>query len=97
MLTNRRRQRKQQKTFFVYFFAIVLYDDNVKLPETSCKRSMEEMLHVVLFTFFSLPLFFNLVAASISHFLTAAKKFHVILQTKLVSFCWPFYRTLGSQ
>ena len=43
MLTKRRRQRKQQKKshlctcrtlFFVHFFAVVLHDDNVKLPET---------------------------------------------------------------
>ena len=47
---------------------------------------MEEMLYVVLFTFFSLPLIFTLVANSISHFLTAAKHFHFILQTKLISF-----------
>ena len=48
----------------------------LKLPETS-------KLHVlwrkcrsrVLLTFFSLPLIFTLVAASISHFLTAATKF----------------------
>ena len=37
---KRRRQRKQPKnskghTFFVLFFAVVLHDDNVKLPETS--------------------------------------------------------------
>ena len=32
-------------------------------------------MYVVLFTFFSLPLIFTLVAASISHFLTAAIKF----------------------
>ena len=36
---------------------------------------MEEMLYVVLFTFFSLPLIFTLVAASIFHFLTTAIKF----------------------
>ena len=36
---------------------------------------MVEMLYVVLFTSFSLPLIFTLVAASISHFLTAAIKF----------------------
>ena len=35
--------------------------------------------------FFSLPLFFSLVAAIISLFLIAAIKCHVILQTKLVS------------
>ena len=36
---------------------------------------MEEMLYVFLFTFFLQPLIFTLVAASISHVLTAAKKF----------------------
>ena len=36
---------------------------------------MEEMLYVVLFNFFSLPLIFTMVTASISHFLTAAIKF----------------------
>ena len=36
---------------------------------------MEEMLYVVVFTFFSLPVIFTLVANSISHFLTAAIKF----------------------
>ena len=55
--------------FFVHFFAVVLHDGNVRLPETS-------ELHVLLRKFymwscsrFSLPLIFNLVAASISHFL----------------------------
>ena len=36
---------------------------------------MEEMLYVVLFTFFSLPIILTLVAASISHFVTTAIKF----------------------
>ena len=36
---------------------------------------MEEMLYVFLFTLFSLPLIFTLVAASIFHFLTTAIKF----------------------
>ena len=44
----------------------------MKLPVT---RFMEEMLYVLRFTFFSPPLIFTLVAASISHFLTAAIKF----------------------
>ena len=35
---------------------------------------------------FSLPLIFTLLAASISHFLTAALNFHVFLPTKFVSF-----------
>ena len=36
--------------------------------------------------FFSLPLIFTLLAAGISHFLTAAMKFHVFLPTKFSSF-----------
>ena len=36
---------------------------------------MEEVLYMVLFTFFSLPLILALVAASISHFGTVAMKF----------------------
>ena len=36
--------------------------------------------------YFSLPLIFTLLAASISHFLTAALNFHVFLPTKFVSF-----------
>ena len=57
--------------FFVHFFAVVLHDYHVKLPVT---RFMEEMLYVFRFTFFLPPLIFTLVAASISHFLTAAIK-----------------------
>ena len=56
---------------------------------------MEELLHVLTQYFvscvhvrfyFSLPLIFTLLAASISHFLTAALNFHVFLPTKFVSF-----------
>ena len=47
---------------------------------------MEEMLYVFLFTFCPLSLSFTQVAASISHFLTAATKFHVVPPTKNVSF-----------
>ena len=49
-------------------------------------RFMKEMSYVFLFTFFSLSLIFTLVAASISHFLTAAAKFHVVPPTKNASF-----------
>ena len=44
---------------------------------------MEEMSYVFLFTFFPLSLIFTPVAASISHFLTAATKFHVVPPTKI--------------
>ena len=91
-----RNEKKKQKTtwhvqhtFFVQSFLCRCFARRQR--ETSrnflVTRFMEEMLYAVLFTaFFSLPLFFTLMAASISHFLTAAVKFHVILQTKLVSF-----------
>ena len=36
--------------------------------------------------YFSVPLIFPLLAASIPHFLTAALNFHVFLPTKFVSF-----------
>ena len=53
-----------QHTFFVHFIVVVLYDYNVKLPETSrVTPFMEEV---------SLLTVFTLVNASISHFLTAA-------------------------
>ena len=56
---------------------------------------MEELLHVLTQYFvscvhvrfyFSLPLIFTLLAAGISHFLTAALNFHVFIPTKFVSF-----------
>ena len=65
-----------QHTFFVQSFLCRCFARRQR--ETSrnflVTRFMEEMLYVVLFTFFSLSLIFTLVAASISHFFTAAKK-----------------------
>ena len=63
-------------TFFVHFFAVVLHSDNVKLPETSelhvlCRKRCMWSCSL----FFSMPLIFTFVAASISHFLTAGIKF----------------------
>ena len=49
---------------------------------------MEEMLYVVLFTFFSLPLIFTLVAASISHFLTATIKFSCYSSKEIDILCF---------
>ena len=64
-----------QHTFFVHFFAVVLHDYNVKLPETS-------WLHV----FFTEAHFhLALVAASISHFVTAATKFSCCSSNKNMS------------
>ena len=76
-----------QHTFFVHFFAFVLHDYNVKLPETSqlhvlwrkcrkCSRSL----------FFTAAHFhLALVAASISHFVTAATKFSCCSSNKKMS------------
>ena len=66
--------------FFVNFFAVILHNYNVKLPETSW---LHEMWYGFLFSFFPLSLIFTLVAADISHFLTAATKFHVVSPTKM--------------
>ena len=56
-----------QHTFFVHFIVLVLYDYNVKLPETSrVTRLMEEV---------SLLTVFTLVTTSISRFPTAATNF----------------------
>ena len=77
-------------TFFVHFFAVVLHDYNVKLPKTF----MEEMSYVFSFTFFFTAAHFllALVAASISHFVTAATNYHVVLPTKKFLLC--FYLSL---
>ena len=47
---------------------------------------MEEITYMFLFTFFSLPLIFTLVAHSISHFLTTITKFSCCSTNKNVSF-----------
>ena len=87
-----------QHTCFVHFFAVVLYDYNVTLSESSwlqlVLRFMEEVSYVSsLFTFFfSLALIFtlHLVAASISYLLTAATKFSCCSSNEInVSFVSP--------
>ena len=74
--------------FFVHFLAVVLHDCNVKLLDTSY---LEEMSYVFSFTFFHCRSFSPciwLVAASISHFFTAAAKFSCCSSNKKVS---PFF------
>ena len=73
-----------EHTFLVHFFAVVLHDYKVKLPETFF---MEEMSYVFSFTFFFTAAHFllALVAASISHFVTAATKFSCCSSNKKVS------------
>ena len=57
-----------QHIFFVHFFAVVLHDCNVIRPETSWLQVLWRNGR----TCSSLPLIFSWVAASISHFPTAA-------------------------
>ena len=66
--------------FFVHFFAVVLHDYNVKLRETS-------QLHVFFVHFFFTAAHFHLalVAASISHFVTAVTKFSCCSSNKKMS------------
>ena len=64
-------------TFFVHFFAVVLYDYNVKLAETStCSRSL----------FFTAAHCFG--GPSISHFVTAATKSSCCSSNKKCLFCF---------
>ena len=77
----------EQHTFFVDFFAVVLHDFNVKLLETSWLLVLWRKCHTCSFSlFFFTVTHFILVAASISRFLTAATKFHVVPPTKSVFF-----------
>ena len=62
-----------QHTFFVHFFAVVLHDHNVKLSETFYGENVVRVL--VHFFFTAAHFLLALVAASISHFVTAATKF----------------------
>ena len=74
-----------------HFFCIFLCRCFARLQRKTSRnflvsRFMEEMSYLFLYTFFSLPLIFTLVADSIYHFLTAATKFHdVVFPTKKMS------------
>ena len=87
-----------KKRFFVHFFAVVLHYKNVKIPsyQLFLWRELSYVLTknfvacaLVRFYFFTAAHFHladrSLLAASTSHFLTAAMKFHVFLPTKFVS------------
>ena len=95
LISKKKKQIALAARFFVFLNA-VLCDLNVKRPRyalflwRSCRMCMLTQyfffscLHVRFY--FSLPLIFTLLAASISHFLTAALNSHVFLPTKNVSF-----------
>ena len=73
-------------TFFVHFFAVVFHDYNVKRPETSWLHVLWRKCRTCSCSLFFIVAHFHPVAAGISHFLTTARKFHVVPPTKNVSF-----------
>ena len=75
--------------YFCSFLCRCLARRQRETPRNSLvTRFMEEMLYVVLFTFFSLPVCFTLVAASISHILTAAIKFSCCSSNEIGLLCF---------
>ena len=87
------KQKKKQlctwSILFHTFFAVVLHDHNVKLGQKlpSYKFYGGNVVCVAV-PVFSLPLIFALVAASISHFLTAAITFSPYSSNKIGLLCF---------
>ena len=74
LISKKKTTLHVQHTIFVHLFAVVLhdYDYKVKRPETSWLHVLWRKCRTCSCSLFSLPLIFSWVAASISHFLTAA-------------------------
>ena len=88
-LISKKKKKKTCSTLFCTFLCRCFARRQRETPKNfPVTRFMAEMLYVVLFTFFLLPLIFTLVAASISHFLTATIKFSCYSSTKLVFFAF---------
>jgi len=86
-LISKKATLHMQHTFFVHFFTVVSQDYNVKLPKASWLHVLWRKCRTCSCSlFFPLSLIFTQVAASISLFLTAATKFHVVPPTKNVFF-----------
>ena len=77
-----------QHTFIVHFIAIVLHNYNPKLPDTSLLHVLPRKSFLYSCSLVSLLLIFTLVFASISHFLTAAKKFSCFSFNKIGLLCF---------
>ena len=98
MVKNNNRSNQQKSNFAraTHFFCTFLCRCFGRLQRETSRnflvtRFMEELSYVFLFTFFSLPLIFTLVAASISHF-HRGYNVHIIRPTKNDSFV--FYLSL---
>ena len=83
-LISKKATLHAQHTFFVHFFAFVLHDHNVKLLSYTFYR--ENVARFLVHFFFTAAHFhLALVAASISHFVTAATKFSCCSSNKKMS------------
>ena len=85
-LISKKNNSARAAHFFVHFFAVVLHDYNVKLPETFLWRKCRTRSPSLFFTVAHFVL--ALVAASISHFFTAATKFSCCSSHKKCLLCF---------
>ena len=93
LISNETTLHVQHKCSTLFFWTFLCRCFVRRQRETSrnfrVTRFMKEMLYVVLlFTFFSLPLIFTLMAANISHFLTAAIKFSCYSSNEIGVLCF---------
>ena len=84
-LISKKATLHKKTNFFVHFFAVVLHGYNVKLPETYWLYVLCRKCRTCSCSFFSLPLIFTLVGATISYFPTAATKFSCCFSNKKMS------------
>ena len=86
-LISKKKNFARAEHFFCTFLCRCLLHYNVN-RNFLVTRFMEEILYVFLFTFLLLPLVFTVVAASISHFLTAAIKVSCFSSIEICLFCF---------
>ena len=86
---KKKKNFAREAHFFIHFFVVVLHDHNVKLGQKlPSYKFMGDMLYVFLFPFFRCNSIFTLLAASISHFFTAAITFSRYSSNKIGLLCF---------
>ena len=95
LISQKKATLHVQHTFFVHFFAVVLHDYKMKLPETSSSHVLWREYHTWSRSLFFTAAYFHLamVAASISHFVTAATKFSCCSFNKKLSHLFSISRS----
>ena len=95
LISQKKATLHVQHTFFVHFFAVVLHDYKMKLPETSSSHVLWREYHTCSRSLFFTAAYFHLamVAASISHFVTAATKFSCCFFNKKLSHLFSISRS----